>query len=262
MKINKQIDRIFAEKMGRKVISLAGQTYSRSMDGFILDQLGQICSTLHWISLNIRLAQNDQEVWEPFDKKQVGSSAMPYKQNPMRCERICSLARKVIANKMVDNQSHQIMERSLDDSANRRLAMKESLMLTDYMITLMCNVVDGIKVFPEVIKINLMKQLPFIVTETIMMKLCQHGKDRQEVHHKIREVTLSIRQKQLAGDPVDFVETIKGDEYFSLVHNQIDEMMNPEKYSGLSSVQVDDFGELIAEYLEVKCQPFDISFSR
>lgn len=255
-----QIDEMFSDIMKTKVVPLSGQTYTRSMDNMIMDMLGEICSSAHKIATNIRLSQHDNEIYEPFEENQIGSSAMAYKQNPMRCERICSLSRVVINNKNIDNDSHQWFERTLDDSANRRLKMKESLLLTDYIVTLMCNVFDGLKIRYNVIDNNVKNQLDFIVTESIIMKMCSLGKDRHEVHNKIRQLTLRIKNNQLNGVDNDIKTELKKDDYFKEINNIVENIMNPKLYVGRCSKQVDEFTEMIKSYLFIKCESFDISF--
>lgn len=256
-----KIDEIFSGTFGIQVIPLSGQTYTRTLDNMILDQLGEICSSMHKISTNIRLSQHDNEVYEPFDEHQVGSSAMAYKQNPMRCERICSLSRIIINNKNIDNDAHQWFERTLDDSANRRLKLKESLILTDYIVTLMCNVFSGIKIRYNVIESHVREQLNYIVTENIMMKMCSFGKDRQEVHEKIRQLTLKIKDNELNGIYCNIIDEIKKDNYFEDIYDIVDNMMNPNLYTGMCSKQVDEFSKLINDYINFDCTPFNISFS-
>lgn len=256
-----QIDKMLSETLGVNVVPLSGQTYTRSMDNMILDQLGEICSSMHKIATNIRLAQHDNEVYEPFEEHQVGSSAMAYKQNPMRCERICSLSRVVMNNKTIDNDAYQWFERTLDDSASRRLKLKESLLLTDYIINLMCNVVNGMKIMHNVCDKHVMEQLNYIVTENIMMKMCSLGKDRQEVHEKIRKITLQLKNNELKGMMCNIANEIKQDEYFKDIHDMVDDMMDPKLYAGMCSKQVDQFTIVIKKYLDVECIPFDISFS-
>lgn len=254
------IDELFSKKINFKVSPLSGQTYPRSMDNMILDHLGEISSTMHKIATNIRLSQHDNELYEPFDKHQVGSSAMAYKQNPMRCERICSLARIVINNKTIDNDMFQWFERTLDDSANRRLKMKESFILTDYIITVMCNVISGCKIMYYIIDKNVNEQLDYIITENIMMKMCSLGKSRDEVHEKIRQLTLSMKKNELNGVDYNISEQIKKDDYFKEIHDDIDSMMNKNLYSGLCPKQVDNFHELIKDHLMIECEQFDINF--
>ncbi|QKF94452.1 adenylsuccinate lyase [Fadolivirus algeromassiliense] len=256
-----QIDTMISDIVGIKVVPLSGQTYTRSMDNMILDILGEICSSMHRVAENIRLSQHDNEVYEPFEEHQVGSSAMAYKQNPMRCERICSLSRIVINNKINDNNAFQWFERTLDDSANRRLKMKESLLLTDYIVTLMCNVISGLKIRYGVIESHVNEQLNYIVTESIMMKMCSLGLDRQEVHEKIRQLTLKIKDNELNGIKVNIATEIKKDDYFKDIHPIIDMMMDPKLYAGRCSKQVDEFSKMINKYLKVNCVHFDISFS-
>lgn len=255
-----KIDKMLSERLNMPVIPLSGQTYTRSMDNMILDMLGEISSTMHKIATNIRLSQHDNEIYEPFEEHQVGSSAMAYKQNPMRCERICSLARIVINNKTIDNDMHQWFERTLDDSANRRLKMKESLILTDYIITLMCNVIDGIKIIHHVISDHVLEQLDYIITESIMMKMCSLGKDRTEVHEKIRQISLNLKAKQLNGQQDNIATMMSKDEYFKDIQNEIYGMTDPKLYTGLCVIQIDEFHKLIERYLDIECKPFDISF--
>ncbi len=248
-----QIDDLFAKKVNKKVITLSGQTYTRAMDNMILDHLGEIASSFAKIAENIRIWQSGKEVCEPFEKGQVGSSAMPYKHNPMRCERINSLSRIVIANKNVDNDSHQWFERTLDDSANRRLVMKQSLTLTDYMITLMCNIISGITIHHEQIQKNALEVLPYIITESVLMKVVKGGKDRDEAHDKIKHIADSVKLHEVIGK-------IKADEYFKDGWDIIDNEMKPELYVGICSKQVDIFHSRIMNLITHQCKEFDITF--
>jgi adenylosuccinate lyase len=255
-----KLDEMFSKKTGYKVIPLSGQTYTRTMDTMILDQLGEIASSIHKIATDIRLWQHDQEIYEPFDEHQVGSSAMAYKQNPMRSERVCSLARVIMNNKTIENEPYQWFERTLDDSASRRLKMKESLLLTDYIITLMCNIISGIKIIHPVITKHINEQLNYIVTENIMMKLVSLGKDRMEVHEKIRQITLKIRENELNGIKDNIAEIIRQDEYFKEIYDQLDDMMDPKLYAGICVEQIEKFNEIIKKYLNMTCDEFDTTF--
>lgn len=255
------IDEKFAEQTGRKVIPLSGQTYPRKMDNIILTVLRDLASSAHRIALNIRLWQSRYEVSEPFEQDQIGSSAMPWKRNPMRCERINSLARLVIALATVDNNAHQMDERTLDDSANRRLVMKMCLTLVNYMITLLCNIVDGLKVFYPNIESKVIEELNSVVAEPILMEMCKLGHDRQEVHEKLKFITLKLRDDKTNGINGNIADAIKQDKYFQPIHDQIDTLMNPNLYIGLCPEQVDNFHfHELQEYLEYPCKPFDTSF--
>jgi adenylosuccinate lyase len=250
-----EIDEMISKKLGHKVVQISGQTYSRSMDTMILDQLAEIACTMKRIATNIRLSQHDLEISEPFDDGQVGSSAMPYKQNPMRSERICSLAKIINANRMVENDSEQWFERTLDDSANKRIVMKQSLVLTDYIITLMCNVIDGIKINHPIILRNVMNYLPLIVTESIMMKMVKLGHDRQEVHEKIKKIAHTNTVYMVLSE-------IRDDPYFAQIAHSIEKLMDPNLYIGLCVQQVDKFHEYLREegIVSYKCDLFDIRF--
>lgn len=261
----KLIDQMLSEKLGVKVIPLSGQTYPRILDNFILDSLKGIASVLYRIGLNVRMWQMMKEVYEPFEDEQVGSSAMPYKQNPMRCERICSLADFVMKICAVDNNMHQGFERTLDDSANRRLVMRQALVLVNYIISLMCNVVNGIVVMHQVIDRVVRKQINYAVTENILMEMCKMGKDRNECHEKIKEITFNMRVKELKGDEYSIVEELRKDNYFEGIMEKIDGMLDPKLNSvgwiGLCREQVDSYREMIGnDYLDIKCEPFDMQF--
>jgi adenylosuccinate lyase len=214
------------------------------MDDFIFDHLGEICGSLHKIATDIRLAQHDDELYEPFEEKQVGSSAMPYKQNPIRCERICSLARDVILLKGVNLAGDQWFERTLNDSAFRGIEMKKALILTDYIIALMCNIIDGLTLNHHVIDQNIKKALKYIVAENLMAKMCEEGMARDEAHRKIEDFMLAMKEEDL-GEVSDLTtaERIDRDLSFKDLRDRTEGMMIPNLYIGMCQKQVKGFIE-------------------
>jgi adenylosuccinate lyase len=245
-----QIDEMLEQMFDVKIIQLSGQTYPRKMDNMILDMLSEISSTMSKIAFNIRLLQHDNELCEPHDTDQIGSSAMAYKHNPMRCERICSLERQVHANKTIDNDTHQILERSLDDSANRRLAMKQSLILTDYQITLMCNIIQGIQINRYTIKQYVDKDFKYIITEKIIMFMCSQGYDRSVVHEHIRVLTNKMRFQNAHEHNSSLITELKTDPFFNCLFEN-DKLIisgDPTEYIGISDIQVTRFFNKIPIY--------------
>ena len=243
-KIDK-IDPMIANKMGFKECYLvSGQTYSRKVDIKVLNVLAGIAASAHKFSNDIRLLQHLKEIEEPFEKSQIGSSAMAYKRNPMRSERIASLSNYVMSDVMNPMMvaSTQWFERTLDDSANKRLSVPEGFLCIDGILDLYLNVVDGLVVYPKVIEKHLMAELPFMATENIMMDAVKAGGDRQELHERIRELSMIAGKnvKEL-GEDNNLLDLIANDPMFNLSKEELEESMKPEKYIGRSSVQVEDF---------------------
>lgn len=226
------------------VIPVSGQTYSRKIDSFILNTLSGIAQSAYKFSNDLRLLANFKEMEEPFEEHQIGSSAMPYKRNPMRCERMGSLARYVIADTInpAITASTQWFERTLDDSANRRIAISEAFLAVDSILNIYLNVADGLVVYPKVIRQRVMAELPFMATENIMMSAVKKGGDRQELHEKIRSHSIAAaRTVKEDGLPNDLIERICADESFNLSKDEINNILKPENFIGCSKKQVENF---------------------
>lgn len=246
LKVSK-LDKMISEKLGfSKSFKVTGQTYSRKQDFDILYILSSIAQTMHKATNDLRLLQNLKEVEEPFEKNQIGSSAMAYKRNPMRSERISSLCKFVIS--ALQNpaliSSTQWFERTLDDSANRRIVMPESFMAIDSILEIGINVFDNLVVNEKVIQQNLKKELPFMATENIMMELVKKGGDRQDIHEKIRSLSIQAGKRvKEEGLDNNLIDLILLDESFDLSEDEIKEILNPIKYIGRSKEQVDELIE-------------------
>lgn len=237
-----KIDPMIAEKMGFKACyPVSGQTYSRKVDTRVLNVLAGIAASATKMSNDIRLLQHLKEVEEPFEKTQIGSSAMAYKRNPMRSERIASLSRYVIADALnpAITSATQWFERTLDDSANKRLSVPEGFLAVDGILDLCLNVVDGLVVYPKVIEKRLRSELPFMATENIMMDAVKAGGDRQELHERIRELSMeagkTVKEK---GEDNNLLELIAADPAFNLSLEDLKKTMDPAKYTGRAGVQV------------------------
>ena len=223
---------------------VSGQTYSRKVDSRVINVLSQIAQSAHKFSNDIRLLQHLKEVEEPFEKNQIGSSAMAYKRNPMRSERIASLSRYVMVDAMTPaiTSATQWFERTLDDSANKRLSVPEGFLAIDGILDLCLNVVDGLVVYPKVIEKRLMSELPFMATENIMMDAVKAGGDRQELHERIRELSMEAgRNVKEKGLDNNLLELIAADPAFNLTLEDLQKTMKPEKYVGRASEQVDAY---------------------
>ena len=250
-----KIDPMIAEKMGFKACyPVSGQTYSRKVDTRVMNILAGIAASAHKFSNDIRLLQHLKEVEEPFEKNQIGSSAMAYKRNPMRSERIASLANYVMADMMNPMlvASTQWFERTLDDSANKRLSIPEGFLAVDGILDLYLNVVDGLVVYPKVIEKRLMSELPFMATENIMMDAVKAGGDRQELHERIRELSMEAgRNVKAEGRDNNLLELIAADPSFNLTLEELKKTMDPKKYVGRAPQQVEEFlDEVIRPVLE------------
>ena len=251
----RRADQMIAEKMGfTGCFPVSGQTYSRKVDSRVLSVLAGIAQSAHKFSNDIRLLQHLKEVEEPFEKNQIGSSAMAYKRNPMRSERIASLANYVMADMMNPMlvASTQWFERTLDDSANKRLSIPEGFLAVDGILDLYLNVVDGLVVYPKVIEKRLMSELPFMATENIMMDAVKAGGDRQELHERIRELSLEAgRTVKAEGKDNNLLELIAADPSFNLTLEELKKTMDPKKYVGRAPQQVEEFlDEVIRPVLE------------
>ena len=240
-----KIDPMIAEKMGFKACyPVSGQTYSRKVDTRVLNVLAGIAASAHKFSNDIRLLQHLKEVEEPFEKSQIGSSAMAYKRNPMRSERIASLSRYVMIDALnpAITSATQWFERTLDDSANKRLSVPEGFLAIDGILDLCMNVVDGLVVYPKVIEKRLMSELPFMATEYIMMDAVKAGGDRQELHERIRELSMEAgRNVKEKGLDNNLLELIAKDPAFNLSEEELKKTMDPAKYTGRAEVQVNAF---------------------
>ena len=240
-----KIDPIIAKKMGFSACyPVSGQTYSRKVDTRVLNILAGIAASAHKMSNDIRLLQHLKEVEEPFEKNQIGSSAMAYKRNPMRSERIASLARYVIVDALnpAITSATQWFERTLDDSANKRLSVPEGFLAIDGILDLCLNVVDGLVVYPKVIEKHLMAELPFMATENIMMDAVKAGGDRQELHERIRELSMEAgKNVKVEGKDNNLLELIAADPSFNLSLDELKKTMDPKKYVGRAPRQVDEF---------------------
>ena len=240
-----KIDPMIAAKMGfKECYAVSGQTYSRKVDTRVANILAGIAASAHKMSNDIRLLQHLKEVEEPFEKNQIGSSAMAYKRNPMRSERIASLANYVMSDMMNPMlvASTQWFERTLDDSANKRLSIPEGFLAIDGILDLYLNVVDGLVVYPKVIEKHLMAELPFMATENIMMDAVKAGGDRQELHERIRELSMEAgKNVKVEGKDNNLLELIAADPSFNLSLDELKKTMDPKKYVGRAPKQVDEF---------------------
>jgi len=242
-----KIDPMIAKKMGfENCYPVSGQTYSRKVDSRVLNILGGIAQSATKMSNDIRLLQHLKEVEEPFEKNQIGSSAMAYKRNPMRSERIASLSRYVIADTLnpAITAATQWFERTLDDSANKRLSVPEGFLAIDGILDLCINVTNGLKVYPKVIEKRLMSELPFMATENIMMDAVKAGGDRQELHEKIRVLSMEAgRRVKEEGKDNELASLIAADPAFGINEDEIKEILKPELYTGRASIQVKNYLE-------------------
>lgn len=250
-----KIDPMIAAKMGfKECYPVSGQTYSRKVDTRVANVLAGIAASAHKMSNDIRLLQHLKEVEEPFEKSQIGSSAMAYKRNPMRSERIASLARYVMVDALnpAITSATQWFERTLDDSANKRLSIPEGFLAVDGILDLCLNVVDGLVVYPKVIEKRLLSELPFMATENIMMDAVKNGGNRQELHERIRELSMEAGKRvKVEGKENNLLELIAADPAFNLTMEELERTMDPAKYVGRSCVQVDKFlSEVINPLLE------------
>lgn len=242
----KELDKKIAEKMGYKsCFPVSGQTYSRKLDSQFLNVLAGIAQSAAKFSNDIRLLQHLKEVEEPFEKHQIGSSAMAYKRNPMRSERIGSLSRYVMCDVLNTyfTTATQWFERTLDDSANKRLSVPEAFLAVDGILSLYANVADGLVVYPKVIEQRLKKELPFMATENIMMDAVKkRGADRQQLHERIRVHSMAASKviKEEGGEN-DLLERIAGDEAFGVTLEELENILQPEKYTGRAKEQTEDF---------------------
>ena len=246
-----KIDPMIAEKMGfQECYPVSGQTYSRKVDTRVANVLAGIAASAHKMSNDIRLLQHLKEVEEPFEKGQIGSSAMAYKRNPMRSERIASLSRYVMIDALnpAITSATQWFERTLDDSANKRLSIPEGFLAVDGILDLCLNVVDGLVVYPKVIEKRLMSELPFMATENIMMDAVKAGGDRQELHERIRILSMEAgRNVKVEGGENNLLELIAADPAFNMTLEDLRKTMDPSRYIGRSREQVEAFLKNVME---------------
>lgn len=251
----KALDRLIAKKMGFKgAFAVTGQTYPRKLDSNVINVLSGIAQSAYKFSNDIRLLQHLKEIEEPFEEKQIGSSAMAYKRNPMRSERIGSLARHVLTMALdpAITASTQWLERTLDDSANRRIVIPQSFLAVDAILLLYINVADGLVVYPAMIERHLREELPFMATEYILMEAVKRGGDRQELHERIRRYSVEAgRHVKVEGKANDLVNMIASDPTFSLSRQEIDAIMDANNFVGRAPQQVEEFiGENVQPVLE------------
>lgn len=250
----KELERRVAEKMGYgSVYAVTGQTYPRKVDAHVVNVLANIASSAYKFSNDLRLLQNLKEMEEPFESKQIGSSAMAYKRNPMRSERMGSLARYVISlmSSPEITASTQWFERTLDDSANKRLVIPQAFLTVDAILSLYLNISSGMVVYPKVIEKHIMDELPFMATETILMEAVKLGGDRQELHEKIRTYSMEAgKNVKVNGQPNNLIELIEADKSFGLSKEYIDSILSPKNFIGRADKQVEDFmDEVVAPAL-------------
>jgi adenylosuccinate lyase len=241
----KELERLVAEKIGfREIVPISGQTYTRKIDSKVLAVLSGIAQTASKMTNDIRLLQSMKEAEEPFEDKQIGSSAMAYKRNPMRCERVSSLAKYIMGAAGVPaiTESTQWFERTLDDSASRRIVIPEAFMAADAIVDILRNVCGGLVVRERVIRAHVMSELPFMATEDILMEAVKNGGDRQKLHEKIRIYSMeAARAVKDEGKPNDLLSRIAADADFGLTEDDIEKLLEPSMYIGRSASQVEEF---------------------
>ena len=231
-----------------RVVPVSGQTYSRKVDFQVLSALSGIGQSAMKLATDLRLLANFKEMEEPFEKNQIGSSAMPYKRNPMRSERVCALARYLMVDVLnpAFTAGTQWFERTLDDSANKRIAVAEAFLAADSILNILLNVCDGLVVYPKVIRARVMAELPFMATETILMKAVKKGGDRQEMHERLRRhAVAAAAQVKEEGLPNDMIRRVEADPAFGLSREEIEAELRPEAFTGRSARQVEEFLETV-----------------
>ncbi len=250
-----RVDKFIAKEMSFDgVVPVSGQTYSRKVDAQVLSTLSGIAQSASKFSHDMRILQNFKEMEEPFEKNQIGSSAMPYKRNPMRSERITALSRYVIVDSLNPalTTATQWFERTLDDSANKRIAVSEAFLAVDAILGIMLNVCDGLVVYPKVIEQRVMKELPFMATENIMMSAVKKGGDRQELHERLREHSIAAaRVVKEEGGENDLLSRIAKDSAFNLSIEELNAILLPANFIGMAPQQVDSFiGDIVRPVLD------------
>jgi len=241
----KQLEQMIAEEMGfESCVPVSGQTYSRKVDTFVVNALAGIAQSCSKFSHDMRILQSFKEMEEPFEKSQIGSSAMAYKRNPMRCERITSLSRYLMIDVLnpAFTAGTQWFERTLDDSANKRISVAEAFLACDAILNIMINVTSGMVVYPKIVRKRVMAELPFMATENIMMDATKKGGNRQELHEKIRQHSMEAgKQVKQEGLDNDLCERILNDPDFNITKEEMDNIMKPENFTGRSPQQVEEF---------------------
>ena len=242
-KIDEMNRRIAAEFGFDRCFSVCGQTYPRKTDSRILNVLSSLAQSAYRMANDIRLLQHDRQVEEPFEKNQIGSSAMAYKRNPMRCERICSLSRYLMADaaNAPMTASVQWLERTLDDSANRRIALPEGFLCADAVLRLCQNVTNGLHVNEKIVDRTIREYLPFLATENIMMEAVKRGGDRQELHERIRQHSMDATARMKEGERCDLLDRLAADPAFGMTRAELDAVMDPALYTGRCAQQVERF---------------------
>ena len=242
-KIDEMNRRIAAEFGFDRCFSVCGQTYPRKTDSRILNVLSSLAQSAYRMANDIRLLQHDRQVEEPFEKNQIGSSAMAYKRNPMRCERICSLSRYLMADaaNAPMTASVQWLERTLDDSANRRIALPEGFLCADAVLRLCQNVTNGLHVNEKIVDRTIREYLPFLATENIMMEAVKRGGDRQELHERIRQHSMAATARMKEGERCDLLDRLAADPAFGMTRAELDAVMDPALYTGRCAQQVERF---------------------
>ena len=253
----KALDSLVAEQMGFvQCVPVCGQTYSRKVDAYFLAALSGVAQSAYKFANDLRILQSFEEMEEPFEKNQIGSSAMPYKRNPMRSERICALARYVIADSVnpAMTAGTQWFERTLDDSANKRIAVAEAFLAVDAILEIYINVTGSLVVYDQIVRRRVMEKLPFMATENVMMEAVKRGGSRQELHEALREHShAAARKVKLEGGANDLIDRILADPLFPLTREEIEAQMAPEKYVGRAPGQVEEYlagpvAELLSRY--------------
>ncbi|MEI2988754.1 MAG: adenylosuccinate lyase [Oscillospiraceae bacterium] len=251
----KQLEKMIAEEMGfESCVPVSGQTYSRKVDSFVVNALAGIAQSCSKFSNDMRILQSFKEMEEPFEKSQIGSSAMAYKRNPMRSERITSISRYLMVDVLnpAFTAGTQWFERTLDDSANKRISVAEAFLAADAILNIMINVTSGMVVYPKIVRKRVMAELPFMATENIMMDAVKKGGDRQALHEKIRQYSMEAGKKvKEEGLENDLCERILADPMFMITKEEMDAIMAPENFTGRSTQQVEEFvSELVQPILE------------
>jgi adenylosuccinate lyase len=252
-----RLDHRVAERAGfPESVPVSGQTYSRKADYRVVSALGGVAVSATRFANDVRLLSGLRELSEPFEKEQIGSSAMAYKQNPMRSERIASLARHVLAlvPEAAATGAAQWLERTLDDSASRRIVLPESFLATDAILRLLVNVARGLRVNEEVVRARLAAEVPFLATEDVLMLAVKAGGDRQDLHERIRRHSLAAKESLMAGGKVnDLLDRLRGDSAFAKVKRDLDGLLEPSRYTGLAARQTERF---LAEHVAPALAPY------
>lgn len=258
-----EMNRLIAEEFGfDKSFDVCGQTYPRKLDSRILNCLSSIAQSAYRMANDIRLLQHDRQLEEPFEKNQIGSSAMAYKRNPMRSERICSLSRYLMTDALNAHMtaSVQWLERTLDDSANRRISMPEGFLCCDAILRLLQNVSDGLVVNEKIIEKTVKEYLPFIATENLMMEAVKKGGDRQQLHEIIRRCSMEATAKMKNGEECDLLSRLASEKEFGLTEDEMNELLDPSRYIGCCPEQVNAFLSEISPLIsDIQCGSADIS---